>query len=128
MALEGDIILGQNNQITFKNGDINIGDAKEQHVAAILNASKGNFRRHPTLGVDIVKKIDSPQDLRLLEQDIRIELEKDGYQLKEMDITTSNNEITNIKIIDINCVFLAFTVQPGNCLLNICRCPVKFQE
>ena len=97
---EGDIILGTNNEVQFKDGDLFLGDAPEQHIGAIINASKGNFRRCPTLGVDIVTKIDSPQDIRILEQDIRLEMQKDGYALKEMDLTTQNGEITSIKIIE----------------------------
>jgi len=97
---EGDILLNSDLEITFKNGDFNVGDAPEQHVGAIINASKGNFRRYPTLGAEIHRYIDSPQLIREIEQAIRLELSKDGYIIDNIDISTENGEITNIKILE----------------------------
>ena len=95
---EGDMQLNSNGVIQFKDGDFKLGDAPEQHLAAILNASKGNFRKNPTLGVDIINDLDSPQDVRQLEQKIRVETGKDGYSVKEMQIITDDLEIKNIYI------------------------------
>ena len=95
---EGDIMLDENNTIRFENGDLKLGDAPEQHLGGIINAAKGNWRRYPTLGVDIQTKIDSPQDIRSLEQEIRLELEKDGYVLSGVDVITEDNEIVEINI------------------------------
>ena len=95
---EGDIILDSDGLMQFESGDLKIDNGIEQHLSAIMQASKGNFRRFPTLGADIIKDVDSPQSIRELEQKIRIEMEKDGYSLKEMDIITESNEIKKIYI------------------------------
>ncbi len=97
---EGDILLDSNQTIMFENGDIKIGNGLKQHIGAIMNASPGNFRNHPTLGVGIVNFIDSPQDITELEQVVRLNFEQDGYKLSQLDIETQDNSITNINIVE----------------------------
>lgn len=96
---EGDILLNSDNEVIFKDGDVVIGNASEQHINAIIATAKGNWRKYPTLGVDLHKKIDSPTDIREIEQDAKLGLELDGYVLKELEVTTNNIDEVNISVI-----------------------------
>lgn len=102
--LEGDILVNKDFQIIFKNGDFAFGDAPKQHIAGILEASVGNWREHPTLGANLFKQIDSPNDIRELEQIIRLALQKDGYVIDELELSKSNGsyEFTIINAVKIS--------------------------
>ena len=99
-VLEGDILIDENGNLVFKDGDIVAGNAALQHINAILNAAPGNFRKFPTLGANLGKEIDAPTDARKLERDISIALSLDGYQLIELDLEQTSEDSLRIDLIN----------------------------
>ena len=93
MISPGDIQLDVNFNIFGINGDLATGEVPEQHIGAILNAAKGNFRRYPTLGADIMKQADGLSNSRDIVAIVQNELYKDGWRLDDIEITAANETI-----------------------------------
>lgn len=87
-----DILLDENYKPIINNGDFVIGDSNDQHVELLLRANKGNFLEFPAVGVGFDQRRNGLFDQTTLERDIRMELEKDGYEIKEIAID-ENGEI-----------------------------------
>lgn len=100
--MDGDILTTKTAdgvfELVFKGGDLVIGDASEQHVANVLEANKGNFRRRPTLGADLHNLLDSPANPIVTENVIKNELLKDGYSLEELEISDNKIEIKKVNL------------------------------
>jgi hypothetical protein len=52
-----DLILNDNGDLKFANGDFATGFSDEQHQEHIVLATKGEFKESPELGVGIVKML-----------------------------------------------------------------------
>jgi len=95
MAIEhGDIELNASNEIFGRDGDLAYNEVPEQHIGAIVNASKGNFRKHPTIGADVAKLQDGNTDSRETTAILQNELNKDGWKLLSVDLETNQDEIS----------------------------------
>lgn len=88
-----DILLNNDNELQFFNGDFLVGNSDNQHVQTIIEANKGNFLETPTLGVGIVEYKSSNISAAELEKRVRIELQKDGYKLDRVTINGFNIQI-----------------------------------
>lgn len=95
----GDILLIDNN-ISGVNGDLNTGDAREQQIGAIINASSGNFRRHPTLSADLAMELDGPVDSRRIGRKVANAAYLDGWQVGRINISTEDLENVRIDVIE----------------------------
>lgn len=95
----GDILLNNDSEIFGVNGDLAHGDGIEQQVGAIVNADCGNFRRHPTMAANLSKKVSSPLNSRNILTSVVESIKKDGWELNNIDVSTSNNEV-KINILD----------------------------
>jgi len=98
-----DILIEEDLQIT-DDGDIKIGDSDNYNITYINYAYKGQFYNYPLLGVGIIDYINSPDnDARVLRREINRELEKDGYELEQIQaIENSEGDYTlEIKAIKI---------------------------
>lgn len=95
-----DIILNQNNEIQFLNGDFFVGDSGDQHIQTIIQANKGQFYESPLVGVGISSKINGPFDRANLSREVREQLQADGFNIKRLEISKNVDEI----IFDIDAV------------------------
>lgn len=93
MIENGDILL-RDGRIFGQNGDLAHGEAPEQIIGAIMNASPGNFRRHPTLGANLIKQVNGPLNSRDIVARIQNALRLDGWRLEELNIETAQDELT----------------------------------
>ena len=98
MALiSNDIIIEPDMKIV--DGDVAIEKADDRNIQYITYADSGQFRKAPILGVSIVNFTNAPtQDGRNIRKKIRQELEKDGYNLKQLDSEILEDLSTRIEI------------------------------
>ncbi|AMA48982.1 hypothetical protein [Flavobacterium covae] len=88
-----DILLDTNGDLSFKNGDVEIGYSDNQHQEQILLANKGEFREFPELGVGIIQMLDDDDYMSVLIE-AKKNLEYDGMKIN--NIKFEENGILNI--------------------------------
>lgn len=86
MADSRDILMDEENEIKFLNGDFHIGDSDSQHIQHIIEATKGNFLEHPTVGVNITEFKNGSITQAEIARRIRVELQKDGFHLNSLSV------------------------------------------
>jgi hypothetical protein len=85
MAIQSDDILIEDDLQITSDGDIEVGVADNNNIMYITYTYKGQFYKYPLLGVGIIDFIHSPDDdARILRKEINRELEKDGYELDQI--------------------------------------------
>lgn len=88
-----DLLLDQDGDLMFKNGDFVVDSSEAQHVELILKSEQGQWKEHPELGANLHKAQSGVID-RFLNRDIRVQLEADGFGLSELNITETGIEVT----------------------------------
>ena len=71
---------------------LEIGNATYQNQAIILQASKGEFKEYPTLGVGISDMVNDHEVVGW-RREIALQLESDGMTIKEVEIDLINNKV-----------------------------------
>ena len=89
-----DIILNDENDLQFSNGDFVINDSDQQHVLLILNTNQGSWKQYPLVGVGIRKYLNSSGQSQVLRRSIAVQLEADGYNVN--DVIVQNNDVYSI--------------------------------
>lgn len=92
MDLVQDFII-EDGDLVFEDGDIKVAESDRYHIADILQASKGSYRNSPTLGVNILLKIAGNANPEFLKREIRQQLESDGYQIDELEVSKTHDEM-----------------------------------
>ncbi|QYS86313.1 oxidase [Flavobacterium oreochromis] len=85
-----DILLDSNGDLSFKNGDLEIGYSNNQHQEHILIANKGEFREFPELGVSIVQMLDDDDYMSVLIE-AKKNLEYDGMKINNIKFEANGN-------------------------------------
>ena len=88
-----DLILTQDYDLQIKNGDFVIGDSQEQNVELMLMSKQGEFKLNPEAGCNILSAKNGVIG-RLLDREIRIQLEADGFQLENLTITEKGIDVS----------------------------------
>lgn len=78
-----DLLLDSSGDISFKNGDLDIGFSDNQHQEHILLANKGEFREFPEIGVGITAMI-SDDDYTDMLIEIKKNLQYDGMKINNV--------------------------------------------
>jgi hypothetical protein len=91
MKKSKDFILDQEGDLLIRNSDFVIDFSDDQHVELLLSLNKGNLLEHPTTGYGIEQKLNSLFDLATSQRDIRLELERDGYEVKAIQLDEQGN-------------------------------------
>ena len=81
-----DILLDENNDLIFQNGDFAIGESEKQEIKMILQAVKNDYKQTPELGVNLIEYLNNTQDVRHLRQTIKLNLRMDGKDNKRFKI------------------------------------------
>ena len=98
MELVKDIVFSEDLEIT--GGDLKVAESDQQHVEHILKAQKGQYYQYPTLGIGIENNIKGSINKLELKREIRINLEKDNYNVNQIIIGEDIDElITSIDAI-----------------------------
>ncbi len=72
---------------------LEIGTTTFQNQALILQASKGEFKEYPTLGVGI-SDILGDDEMTGWKREIALQLKTDGMKVKTVDLDLKNNKLT----------------------------------
>ena len=86
-----DILLDDYGDITFENGDFNVGESNEQHAILIVNTSPGSWRQFPIVGVGIGAFVGSSGQESTIKRRINVQMEKDGYTNIDVSVVGDGN-------------------------------------
>ncbi|CAA0228449.1 conserved hypothetical protein [Tenacibaculum maritimum] len=87
-----DLLLDKDGDLLIQNGDIAVGESLTQDVSIIIRLSKGDLKSDPVLGADLITMINQKESPAVIEDQIRLHLERDGKdydQIKEQVISNS---------------------------------------
>lgn len=87
-----DIILNDNYDIDFTNGDLTVGRSDSQQAALLLHSSPGEWKENPTHGVGIARYIEHHDNGQLARR-IHSELSADGMRVNSINIQQSTINI-----------------------------------
>jgi len=90
MALSRDIALF-NNDLLIINGDLAISESDVQHVTDTINAFPGWWKQYPADGVGLFSFLNSSGQEDAIAQDIKIQLQADGYQVSYPSVVVNND-------------------------------------
>ena len=83
-TLYKDILLNQDNDIDFLNGDIVIGESLLQEVGIIVTLNSGDLKSDPILGPNLIQLLKSKTNATEVEQRLRVHLARDGKDYNEV--------------------------------------------
>lgn len=91
-----DVVLDENDDLLFENGDLVIGESTNQNIKQIVTANKGEFKESPEIGVGIVQMLNDEEY-----DDILIEAKKnlayDGMKVKNISFSEEGKLIIDAK-------------------------------
>lgn len=85
-----DLLLDENCDLSFKNGDFDIGFSDYQHQEHIIMATKGEFKEFPELGVGLNRML-SDDDYTPFLIDAKKNLEYDGMKINNIKFEQNGN-------------------------------------
>jgi hypothetical protein len=75
-----DLQLNGNDLVINNTGDFVIGPSDEQHIADCINAFPGWWKQYPLNGFGLRQYMQGPADAQIMNKNLRLQLETDGYQ------------------------------------------------
>ena len=88
-----DILLSDNLDLVFQNGDFVIDESQAQQIKLCLLTAKGEWRENPTIGVGLDSYLVGENTQLDLSAEIRKQLEGDGATVESVLLSTNNNNI-----------------------------------
>lgn len=90
-----DILLDSDGDLLIVDGDFYIAASDQQHASLLLNTSVGSWTQFPLVGVGIQYYQASAGQTSLLQRNIGIQFEVDGYNIDRLlTKTTPDNKYT----------------------------------
>lgn len=78
-----DVLLGQDGDLEFENGDFKTGFSDNQHQEHILRAHKGEYKENPEVGVGVADMLnDDAYDEMMIE--MKKQLQYDGMRIRNI--------------------------------------------
>jgi len=87
-----DFLLDENGDELLMSGDLVLGASDEQHISDILVSYPGEWKQNPLCGVNIRRAINGSLN-GTIRRDVRLQLEADGYKVKNITFTESELNI-----------------------------------
>ncbi len=87
-----DIRLTNNYDLDIKKGDFVIAPSEERHVELLLISFQGEWKESPLSGCNI-QEAQNGKINRMLDRHIRVQLEADGFELEEMNLSEKGIQI-----------------------------------
>lgn len=79
-----DILLDDNDDLKFFNGDFTIGNSLTQEVGILLRLNQGDLKSDPILGPNLIRMINGKLDAEEIKRSIKINLARDGKDYDEI--------------------------------------------
>ena len=76
--MEQDIVLDENDDLIFEDGDFKIDASLTQDVGIKLRLNQGELKSDPLLGASIIRLVNSSVDDDELQTRIKLHLQRDG--------------------------------------------------
>ena len=86
-----DIILTEDFDLKFSNGDFSIEESTEQHVFLVLGSAEGHWKQSPLIGTRIIDALHGPKSYDLAGR-IKQQLELDGMRVDSV-LFDANGEL-----------------------------------
>lgn len=78
------------NNLSIKNGDLQVGESTNQHIQHILISNKGEWKRNPEIGVGISNMLNSEEAIDFLIE-AKKNLEYDGMLVNNIAFTETES-------------------------------------
>lgn len=85
-----DILLNEND-ISFVNGDFQIGESDQQEIESVLIAFKGEFKNTPLLGAEMPRMLKARNTRQGITREVNEQLKYDGFQKIDFKIEDAEN-------------------------------------
>lgn len=72
-------------------GDFKIDFSDQQHIQDIIEASQGDYKEFPSLGVGIEAYLNSSGTEQTIERSVKLQLQSDGYSVSGASVTFDPN-------------------------------------
>lgn len=95
MEVKDFLLTNPDGDLSFKNGDLNIGFSDDQHIYDIIQDNPGDWKENPTVGVGVIQYVNSKDTYKLF-QEINSQLIDDGYTIDELIVDIDGNDKLNI--------------------------------
>ncbi|HIB37986.1 hypothetical protein [Mesonia sp.] len=79
-----DILLDDDEDLLFKNGDLLIDESELQEVALILQSHQGNWKENAIVGANLTKEIRGLSRNLKYERNIRVQMRLDGKSYEQI--------------------------------------------
>ena len=97
MAAFSDFLLDDDGDILIQNGDFVIGLSDENHIQDLIESFVGWWKEFPSVGVGIKQYQGSAGKEQEIEQSIKLQLQKDGYNISLVRVTPNPDSTFNIQ-------------------------------
>jgi hypothetical protein len=91
-----DLLLDSEGDLLIRDGDFVIGDSDAQNITDIIQSEKGEFKRSPQIGVGSNNFINSVIDVENIKSIVTLNLELDGFNVQNVEVSKVNDELTII--------------------------------
>ncbi len=103
MATATDLLLDDTYDLALTpDGDLAVGESDGQHLSLLLLTAQGEWRADPLVGVGLRQYQSAPYgpaQAQALQREVQVQLERDGYQVLE-------NDLSNLSAAKLNAVRL----------------------
>ena len=86
-----DLLLDENYDLALTpDGDLALGESDGQHLGLLLLTAPGEWRADPLVGVGLRRYQSAPYgpaQTQALQREVAVQLERDGYQVLENDLS-----------------------------------------
>jgi len=92
--MANDILLDVNDDLLFKDGELEIGESLTQEVGIIARLNQGELKEDPLLGPNLITLMNSNASKAKIKQRMKLHLARDGKNYNDFrDLLTLNTVI-----------------------------------
>ena len=93
-----DFLLDADGDLLIQNGDFIIGLSDEDHMQDLIESFVGWWKEYPAVGVGIKQYQASAGQEQVIERNIKLQLQGDGYDIAIVRVTSTSDSKFNIQI------------------------------
>ena len=93
-----DFLLDADGDLLIQNGDFVIGLSDEDHMQDLIESFVGWWKEYPAVGVGIKQYQASAGQEQVIERNIKLQLQGDGYDIAIVRVTPTSDSKFNIQI------------------------------